>query len=1850
MSSIEEEDETHHYTNDSTHFKIIDEAQVNGHRDTNDIVDIDDITIDGNSTTNMNGTTTTDINNNNNNNNNRNPRRRLSSKSPSPGPIITLKPCALPSDVQHITDVEWASEDPQNPSPSENAHRPKNAPVEDPCGCTPAYDEETDTIDTRPCCVDTTCVLFACQEECRGNCEAGELCGNKRITKKQWKDLQVVDAGVKGRGLVSKHPAKFGDFLIEYTGIAIKKDYLDAMFRRYRMERMLYIMALDSNVYIDARKKGSVARYINHSCEPNCAVHRWKVRGVIRAGIFALKEIKAGEELSFDYKWKRKRGRAPTKCYCGAKTCRGTLEDMLDKTEEEEEEEMQLQGHWKVPTRTKGIGYEIMNRTIKVFSHEESEYFLADVCKYDPAAGKHCLIYRGEIEETWDDLDQREWMILDEEMEQFVITRKAKYRQPDNGEELGMHPTDTNTPSRDVSASPLKAKNYLILQTPMKEKLFSKHLVDRCQRHHRVQISAMQIFASNSADPVEAAEEAKALQESNDGKTWKFTITGMQPTEARAYLEKNIQDFIESEQKASTGYYDEEALKEQQRLTRHEIVIPRCVVDYVKNRMPLLRNNCKNAEITFTASKSMSKQFAKLIIESQDHKAAFDAQVLLWKEVLTLCNNHDAPRTPKGLFKDLAFFGGELSKDDFNLLCPRLSKANISQDCAENLRESAGMASFEDFYRCTIWVQATEDIGRINGNNRLETHAPLATRKIFFGSEPRRIPELWQHITTRIAEIKNGVKFFSMDKDKDYLPFITRPTFESRPRNISQSNFLDYLSVVTGADVKMDTFSQYSIRIDGNGPGPKTIHLDGTVDEAALQRSEMADEMIRLQVELLRDNRIRHHRWQFGRDWSLLDSTDPKTEAKIIQERESVQALGSQNSFSRPSHKRYIANACMEIADITEALNLDGSISGHACVILYRYLNQTSEQIMNVSQSKQRDILLACLFLANKAQKECKWKRLEVVLGCAYKLFYNGAKFDPQGEEGAAWEKRILATEADIVKTLDYDVFWGGIDWIVSRASETGQMGEPIVKNVMELTLTGPVLATGSVIWLNLGAEYAFTAMAALLSFDVKHLITALSLNALKLSDAVELVTNSIFINKTSRHRGSKSSHDVFKGRRDSFVEVKKSVKDICNEHMIQNNLMNEATNLSGQARQNEIVSRRYGRRRIIRGVQDILLINHLIPRFGKIRDCCQCDVYVEEGNDLNFENIILEGSWRSLALAESMLKEFAEELNFLLPSAEDYNAPATHVVKIQARSQPGLLSVSSLQSTEDWSDVSESGWTKKIGGKTCLPGTVKTKGLEEAGLRWWLKPVQCPNLKGSLCNMQQIRSKFSINDLTAHYEQIAQIANAMDSISNKPQFPSLTKAVNGKRGNKEEREFTAVSLQRWPPEKTETREQAKGGMGVGVSPAALQEMQILTKLHSVIPGPQGHPNFILPIAIAIDDVVKEKMDDEVPKKKSKNLDFMAGSTDNLYSFLKTTGNTETKKERNKKIMGSYLVFQPTPVILQRVMSKNKRKKGGNELADLITPAILTAWFHDLLAAMAHCHANHIVLRTLHPDQIFIDNNGVAKLSGLTRSVVLHPSDRDRYLDPLSSSKNKKKSATVTDDDMASNPYMAPELLLGATRYTAQTDIWTLAALMAHLMIGKPIFSGRDRKSKTRAIFKIVGTPSSSNYKEAQSYPYFDRCKPDKKYKSGVEKALRYMFRDGERENVDDYSGILTLLGNMLILDPRKRMSADDALEHSSMTDFVSWTTTNQYREKFAADWKVLKENLCAEEITDENTQGDGGHNTSFPSSLGFGTGTYKRSSSFMDGKIGKGDDDDLYDLGDIINRKQNEKRARFAK
>uniref|UniRef100_A0A453SV54 SET domain-containing protein n=1 Tax=Aegilops tauschii subsp. strangulata TaxID=200361 RepID=A0A453SV54_AEGTS len=64
-----------------------------------------------------------------------------------------------------------------------------------------------------------------------------------------------------------------------------------------------YLCEVSSNMVIDATNKGNKSRFINHSCEPNTEMEKWTVDGETRVGIFALRDIQRGEELTYDYKF-----------------------------------------------------------------------------------------------------------------------------------------------------------------------------------------------------------------------------------------------------------------------------------------------------------------------------------------------------------------------------------------------------------------------------------------------------------------------------------------------------------------------------------------------------------------------------------------------------------------------------------------------------------------------------------------------------------------------------------------------------------------------------------------------------------------------------------------------------------------------------------------------------------------------------------------------------------------------------------------------------------------------------------------------------------------------------------------------------------------------------------------------------------------------------------------------------------------------------------------------------------------------------------------------------------------------------------------------------------------------------------------------------------------------------------------------------------------------------------------------------------------------------------------------------------------------------------------------------------
>lgn len=135
------------------------------------------------------------------------------------------------------------------------------------------------------------------------------------------------DSPIQGLGAFAVRRIEAGTRLIEYTGKRLTPSEADEIYPDGAEERHhTYLFAIDDYVVIDAAVNGNAARFINHSCDPNCDAliedgHIW---------IDAIRDIAPGEELAYDYAYILKERHTPSAkrrypCSCGAPKCRGTI-------------------------------------------------------------------------------------------------------------------------------------------------------------------------------------------------------------------------------------------------------------------------------------------------------------------------------------------------------------------------------------------------------------------------------------------------------------------------------------------------------------------------------------------------------------------------------------------------------------------------------------------------------------------------------------------------------------------------------------------------------------------------------------------------------------------------------------------------------------------------------------------------------------------------------------------------------------------------------------------------------------------------------------------------------------------------------------------------------------------------------------------------------------------------------------------------------------------------------------------------------------------------------------------------------------------------------------------------------------------------------------------------------------------------------------------------------------------------------------------------------------------------------------------------------------------------------------
>ncbi|KAH9247262.1 histone-lysine N-methyltransferase SETD1B [Batrachochytrium salamandrivorans] len=143
--------------------------------------------------------------------------------------------------------------------------------------------------------------------------------------KARKKRLKFDKSQIHDWGLFAMEPIDANDMVIEYIGEIIRQKIADHREKLYEASGIgsSYLFRIDEDTIIDATKCGNLARFINHCCEPNCNAKVISVDGTKRIVIYANRDLKEGEELTYDYKFPIEEDKIP--CLCGAVNCRGTL-------------------------------------------------------------------------------------------------------------------------------------------------------------------------------------------------------------------------------------------------------------------------------------------------------------------------------------------------------------------------------------------------------------------------------------------------------------------------------------------------------------------------------------------------------------------------------------------------------------------------------------------------------------------------------------------------------------------------------------------------------------------------------------------------------------------------------------------------------------------------------------------------------------------------------------------------------------------------------------------------------------------------------------------------------------------------------------------------------------------------------------------------------------------------------------------------------------------------------------------------------------------------------------------------------------------------------------------------------------------------------------------------------------------------------------------------------------------------------------------------------------------------------------------------------------------------------------
>lgn len=213
-----------------------------------------------------------------------------------------------------------------------------------------------------------------------------------------------------------------------------------------------------------------------------------------------------------------------------------------------------------------------------------------------------------------------------------------------------------------------------------------------------------------------------------------------------------------------------------------------------------------------------------------------------------------------------------------------------------------------------------------------------------------------------------------------------------------------------------------------------------------------------------------------------------------------------------------------------------------------------------------------------------------------------------------------------------------------------------------------------------------------------------------------------------------------------------------------------------------------------------------------------------------------------------------------------------------------------------------------------------------------------------------------------------------------------------------------------------------------------------------------------------------------------------------------------------------YLVFEYLQEDLKRHIDRYPAGK-------YMEPERVKSFTYQILQAICFCHCRRILHRDLKPQNILVNPDGVIKIAdfGLARAFGV--------------------PVRIYTHEVVTLWYRAPEVLLGAEKYSTPVDIWSIGAIMAEMSTRRPLFQGDSEIDQLFKIFKVLGTPSETKWPGVSKLKDFKNSFPAWA-PDALDKYCKHM----------DHNGI-DLLEKSFVYNPAHRISAKQALGHPYFDD-----------------------------------------------------------------------------------------------